>query len=139
MLCAKKTALLGYFGRFRLLAAFSQPYNYITEDDVKIAKNYLSEKELQRLNLMVSQFLDFGELQALDEKPMKMQDWVKALNNQIIMSQRKILEGKGKISHDEAMEKAEQREVGVKQIVKQPALNLSTSAGLVQSTGNNIY
>lgn len=88
---------------------------------------------------MVSQFLDFGELQALDEKPMKMQDWVKALDNQIIISQRKILEGKGKISHDEAMEKAEQREVGVKQIVKQPALNLSTSAGLVQSTGNNIY
>lgn len=88
---------------------------------------------------MVSQFLDFGELQALDEKPMKMQDWVKALDNQIIMSQRKILEGKGKISQDEAMEKAEQREVGVKQIVKQPALNLSTSAGLVQSTGNNIY
>lgn len=67
---------------------------------------------------MVSQFLDFGELQALDEKPMKMQDWVKALNNQIIMSQRKILEGKGKISHDEAMKKAEQRVVGVKQIVK---------------------
>ena len=55
------------------------------------------------------------------------------------MSQRKILEGKGKISHDEAMKKAEQREVGVKQIVKQPALNLLTSAGLVQSTGNNIY
>ena len=81
--------------------------DYITEDDVKIAKNYLSEKELQRLNLMVSQFLDFAELQALDEKPMKMQDWVKALDNQIIMSQRKILEGKGKISHDEAMEKAE--------------------------------
>ena len=45
--------------------------HYITEDDVKIAKNYLSEKELQRLNLMVSQFLDFAELQALDEVPMK--------------------------------------------------------------------
>lgn len=70
--------------------------NYITEDDVKIAKNYLSEKELQRLNLMVSQFLDFAELQALDEKPMKMQDWVAALDSQIVMSQRKILEGKGK-------------------------------------------
>ncbi len=81
--------------------------DYITEDDVKIAKNYLSEKELQRLNLMVSQFLDFAELQALDEKPMKMQDWVAALDNQIVMSQRKILEGKGKISHDEAMVKAE--------------------------------
>ena len=82
--------------------------NYITEDDVKIAKNYLSEKELQRLNLMVSQFLDFAELQALDEIPMKMQDWVAALDNQIISSQRKILEGKGKISHEEAMEKASQ-------------------------------
>ena len=81
--------------------------DYITEDDVKIARNYLSEKELQRLNLMVSQFLDFAELQALDEKPMKMQDWVAALDRQIVMSQRKILEGKGKISHDEAMEKAE--------------------------------
>ncbi len=57
--------------------------DYITEDDVKIAKNYLSEKELQRLNLMVSQFLDFAELQALDEKPMKMQDWVAALDSQI--------------------------------------------------------
>ena len=82
--------------------------NYITEDDVKIAKNYLSEKELQRLNLMVSQFLDFAELQALDEIPMKMQDWVAALDNQIVSSQRKILEGKGKISHEEAMEKASQ-------------------------------
>ena len=80
--------------------------NYITEDDVKIAKNYLSEKELQRLNLMVSQFLDFAELQALDEIPMKMQDWVEALDNKIVSSQRKILEGKGKISHEEAMEKA---------------------------------
>ena len=73
--------------------------DYITEDDVKIAKNYLSEKELQRLNLMVSQFLDFAELQALDEKPMKMRDWVKALDDQIVLSQRKILEGKGEISH----------------------------------------
>ena len=80
--------------------------NYITEDDVKIAKNYLSEKELQRLNLMVSQFLDFAELQALDEIPMKMQDWVAALDNQIVSSQRKILEGNGKISHEDAMEKA---------------------------------
>jgi hypothetical protein len=80
--------------------------HYVTEDDVKIAKNYLSEKELQRLNLMVSQFLDFAELQALDEVPMKMLDWVAALDNQIVSSQRKILEGNGKISHEDAMEKA---------------------------------
>jgi hypothetical protein len=81
--------------------------NYVTEDDVKIAKNYLSEKELQRLNLMVSQFLDFAELQALDEKEMRMQDWVAALDNQIVMNQRQLLEGNGKISHEEAMQKAE--------------------------------
>ncbi|MCQ2054423.1 MAG: virulence RhuM family protein [Fibrobacter sp.] len=81
--------------------------NYVTEEDVKIAKNYLSEKELQRLNLMVSQFLDFAELQALDEKQMRMQDWIDVLDNQIVMSQRKLLEGNGKISHEDAMEKAE--------------------------------
>ncbi len=46
--------------------------NYITVDDVKIAKNYLSEIELQRLNLLVSQFLDFAEFQALEQNPMTM-------------------------------------------------------------------
>lgn len=40
--------------------------DYITRDDVKIAKNYLSEKELQVLNLLVSQYLDFAELQAIE-------------------------------------------------------------------------
>lgn len=81
--------------------------DYVTKDDVKIAKNYLSEVELQRLNLLVSEFLDFAEFQALEEKPMKMQDWIKALDNQIVAHQRKILEGKGSISHDQAMRKAE--------------------------------
>lgn len=70
--------------------------NYITRDDVKIAKNYLTEGELQRLNLLVSQFLDFAEFQALEMKEMRMSDWIEALDNQIIMLQRKLLEGKGK-------------------------------------------
>lgn len=81
--------------------------SYVTKDDVKIAKNYLTEKELQRLNLMVSQFLDFAELQALDENPMKMEDWIEALDNQIIMTKRKILEDNGKVSHEQAVKKAE--------------------------------
>ena len=81
--------------------------NYITKDDVKIAKNYLTEKELQRLNLLVSQFLDFAEFQALEEHPMRMTDWIAALDNQIISLQRKLLEGKGSVSHQEAIEKAE--------------------------------
>ncbi len=80
---------------------------YITKDDVKIAKNYLSEIELQRLNLLVSQFLDFAEFQALEQVPMSMQDWIDALDNQIIAHKRKVLTGKGNISHKQAIEKAE--------------------------------
>ena len=81
--------------------------NYVTKDDVKIAKNYLSELELQRLNLLVSGFLDFAEFQALEMNPMKMQDWIEALDGQIIAHRRKVLEGKGAISHQQAIEKAE--------------------------------
>lgn len=81
--------------------------NYVTIDDVKIAKNYLSEIELQRLNLLVSQFLDFAELQALEQRTMKMNDWIEELDNHILLNRRKILEGNGKISYDEAIKKAE--------------------------------
>lgn len=81
--------------------------NYVTKDDVKIAKNYLSEIELQRLNLLVSGFLDFAEFQALEMNPMTMKDWIEALDNQIIAHKRKVLLGKGTISHKQAIEKAE--------------------------------
>ena len=81
--------------------------NYVTMEDVKIAKNYLSEIELQRLNLLVSQFLDFAELQALEQRTMKMNDWVVELDNQILLNRRKILGGNGKVSHEEAIKKAE--------------------------------
>ena len=78
--------------------------NYVTKDDVKIAKNYSSEIELQRLNLLVSGFLDFAELEM---NPMTMKDWIEALDNQIIAHKRKVLIGKGSISHKQAIEKAE--------------------------------
>ena len=81
--------------------------NYVTKDDVKIAKNYLSEIELQRLNLLVSGFLDFAEFQALEMNPMTMKDWIEALDNQIIAHKRKVLIGKGNISHKQAIKKAE--------------------------------
>ena len=81
--------------------------NYVTKDDVKIAKNYLTEIELQRLNLLVSGFLDFAEFQALEMNPMTMKDWIEALDNQIIALKRKVLIGKGNISHKQAIEKAE--------------------------------
>ena len=81
--------------------------NYITRDDVKIAKNYLSEIELQRLNLLVSQFLDFAEFQALEQNPMTMQNWIDALDNQILSLKRQLLQGSGTVSHQQAIEKAE--------------------------------
>jgi hypothetical protein len=81
--------------------------NYVTRDDVKIAKNYLTELELQRLNLLTSQFLDFAEFQALEQNPMTMADWVAALDDQILRLRKNILEGTGTVSHQEAIEKAE--------------------------------
>lgn len=81
--------------------------DYVTVDDVKIAKNYLSEIELQRLNLLVSQFLDFAEFQALEQRAMTMNDWIAELDNQIVQNKRQLLEGNGRISHQKAIEKAE--------------------------------
>lgn len=81
--------------------------NYVTRDDVKIAKNYLTELELQRLNLLTSQFLDYAEFQALEQNPMTMADWIAALDDQILRLRKSILEGTGTISHQEAIEKAE--------------------------------
>ena len=82
--------------------------NYVTKDDVKIAKNYLSELELQRLNLLVSRFLDFAEFQALEMNPMTMKDWIEVLDGQITAHKRKVLIGKGGVSHTQAIKKAEQ-------------------------------
>ncbi len=80
---------------------------YVTKGDVRVAKNYLTEKELQVLNLLVSQFLDYAELQALEEHAMTMQDWADELDRQLLGSRRPLLEGKGSISHQEAVQKAE--------------------------------
>ena len=79
---------------------------YITEDDVKIAKNYLNEKELEYLRLLVSQFLDFAELQALEQRPMRMQEWVDKLDAMLTLSGRQLLAGPGSVSHEEACRKA---------------------------------
>jgi hypothetical protein len=80
--------------------------NYITRDDVKIAKNYLSERELQVLNLLVSQYLDYAELQAIEQKPMTMLQWIDKLDNLLSVSNRPLLNDAGTISHERAIEKA---------------------------------
>ena len=82
--------------------------NYVTREDVTIAKNYLTDKELQTLNLLVSQFLDYAELQALEEKTMTMNDWIAALDTILTGNGRVLLVGAGTVSHRQAVEKAEQ-------------------------------
>ena len=81
--------------------------NYITKDDIIIAKNYLTEIELQRLNLLVSQFFDYAELQAMEQHPMTMQEWIEELDRVLSNNRRPLLEGSGSISHRQAQEKAE--------------------------------
>jgi hypothetical protein len=80
--------------------------DYITVRDIGIAKNYLSEPELKQLNLIVSLYLDFAELQATNGRLMKMVDWIKKLDDFLRISEKEILTGAGKISHLEAIEKA---------------------------------
>ncbi len=74
--------------------------------DAEIAKNYLDEKELDLLNRIVSLYMDFAELQALNRFPMHMRDWLAKLDDFLKLSGRDILRDAGKISHDRALEKA---------------------------------
>lgn len=74
--------------------------------DATIAKNYLKEEELELLNRIVSMYLDFAELQALSRRPMYMKDWMRKLDDFLSLSDREVLSHSGKISHDQALEKA---------------------------------
>ena len=77
-----------------------------TKKEVEIAKNYLSEDELNILNRMVTAFLEIAEIQALDRTPMYMVDWIKQLDSFLKMTNKDILQHSGTISHQKAIEKA---------------------------------
>src|SRR3990170_859540 len=77
------------------------------KDEAAIAKNYLTPKELDVLNRIVNLYLEFAELQALNRKPMTMQGWIAKLDEYLRLSEREILQHAGKISHEEALQKAE--------------------------------
>ncbi len=79
---------------------------YITTRDISIAKNYLSEDELKQLNLIVSMYLDFAELQATNGRLMKMNDWIQKLDDFLRISEKELLTHAGKVSHKKAVEKA---------------------------------
>lgn len=74
--------------------------------DAQIAKNYLTDKELNILNRIVSMYLDYAELQAMEENPMTMNDWVNELNYFLTMNRKDILKDSGKISHQRAINHA---------------------------------
>ena len=76
--------------------------------DIRIAKNYLSEDELKILNNLVSGYFDFAEIQAIRHNPMYMSDYVRQLDNIIVGTGEKLLENAGSVSHEKAIEKAEQ-------------------------------
>lgn len=74
--------------------------------DISIAKNYLSEEELKVLNNLVSGYFDFAEINAIEHRPMYMNDYIEQLDNILSSGNRKLLTGSGTISHEQAIEKA---------------------------------
>lgn len=82
------------------------PDGKILKSDALVAKNYLNEKELSRLNRLVTMFIDYAELMAEDEQPMSMKDWLAETDRFLTNNRRRVLEGKGGISHDDAVKKA---------------------------------
>ena len=81
------------------------PDGKILKSDTLVAKNYLNERELSRLNRLVTMFIDYAELMAEDEQLMSMQDWLDETDRFLTNNRRNVLEGKGHISHDDAVRK----------------------------------
>ena len=80
--------------------------NSIKRSDVEVAKNYLDEKELDALNKIVTAYLDIAEVHALNQEPMYMKDWLETIDDYLRMTRRDILTTKGKVTHQQALEKA---------------------------------
>ena len=82
------------------------PDGKIMKSDVLVAKNYLNEKEISRLNRLVTMFIDYAELMAEDEQLMSMADWLAETDRFLTNNRRNVLEGKGRVSHEAAAKKA---------------------------------
>jgi hypothetical protein len=77
-----------------------------TKQEIEIAKNYLNEDELNALNRMVTTYIELAELQALNRKPMYMNDWIERLDDFVRMTGNDILSNAGTVSHQQALKKA---------------------------------
>ncbi|MFC2636593.1 virulence RhuM family protein [Prevotella histicola] len=91
----------------------------VTKNDALIGKNYLNEKEIGQLKLIVEQFLAYAEAQALAERPMYMRDWVQKLRLVLTMNEKNILEHAGTISHNMAVAKVTKEYVAYKEQQRQ--------------------
>ena len=78
----------------------------IKRTDVEIAKNYLSQEELDALNKIVTAYLDIAEVHALNHEPMYMKDWLETIDDYLKMTRRDILTTKGRVTHKQAIDKA---------------------------------
>lgn len=76
--------------------------------DMGVAKNFLNHEEVEALNLIVSLYLDFAQLQAMNRRKMTMRDWITKLDDFLRLSERDILTHAGKVSHEDAMLKVDQ-------------------------------
>jgi len=74
----------------------------VTKAEAEVAKNYLQELELKRLELLVEQFLSFAELQSIEQRPMYMNDWLSKLDDFIRLNDKKVLQNAGKVSSADA-------------------------------------
>ena len=83
------------------------PEGMIYKYDVNIAKNYLNEDELKKLNNLTNLFLDYAEDMAEDNQVMTMKDWINEIDSLLKFRKKEILQNSGKISHKQAIEKAE--------------------------------
>lgn len=81
------------------------PDGKILKSDTLVAKNYLNEKEMSRLNRLVTMFIDYAELMAEDEQLMSMQDWLNETDRFLTNNRRRVLDGKGHISREAAAKK----------------------------------
>ena len=79
------------------------PDGKILKSDTRVAKNYLNQKELSRLNRLVTMFIDYAELMAEDEQLMSMQDWLRETDRFLANNRRQVLDGKGHISREAAV------------------------------------
>ena len=89
-----------------------------TQQEIAVAKNYLNKQELNVLNRMVTAYLEVAELQALNRKPMHMQDWLKRVDDFLQMTGNDILTHAGTVSHQQALNKAKEEYTSYKESLK---------------------